>query len=59
MELKVKDYYGKMRFYPFMPKRMFDTLEQAFLNKQEVVEVEESDYNEMQAAWETFTSTAR
>lgn len=51
MRIRVDEWYGNERVYPYMSEEVFKRLEDAYLNKREVVEVSESEYNEMEQRW--------
>lgn len=59
MAVKTNDYFGQMRYYAFMPKRMFDALSCAYVNNQVYARIDASDYNKMQEQWRMFMFTGR
>ena len=59
MKVKTTDYFGVMRYYAFMPQKMFDALCCAYVNNQVYACIDARDYAQMQERWQRFMYAGR
>lgn len=45
MEIAINTLYSNRELYPFIPRRVFDALEAAYLDGKEVITINEADYS--------------
>lgn len=45
MEIKINTLYANRELYPYIPRHIFDNLEAAYLEGEEVITIDEAEYN--------------